>query len=166
MDEIWKDVPGFGNYEVSNFGRVRKKPQILKPWLNKQTGYLQVGLGRGERSTVHRLVCAAFHGPQPNEDQCQVAHGDGDRLNNRAENLRWASRRENGADAVRHGTSPLIQYRGGQRGEKHPMARLSEIQIKEIRAKCPDGKARLAVAEEYGISRNHLWRILRGASWT
>lgn len=167
MDEEWRDVPGFeDDYEVSSLGRVRTKPKILKPWLNAQTGYLQIKLGRKGRTTIHRLVCETFHGPQPNDDQCQVAHGDGCRTNNKIGNLRWASRRENGQDAIRHGTSPLIQYRGGShRGEKHPMARLNAVQINQIRSRAIAGEKKQTLAAEFNISRTHLWRILNRRAW-
>ena len=77
-------------WEVSNLGRVRNKKLgcVIKPyWKN---GYLAVGQGgpnsRG-RHRIHRLVCIAFHGEQP-YGYC-VDHKDGNKENNRADNLRW-----------------------------------------------------------------------------
>lgn len=52
---------------------------------------------------IHVMVCEVFHGPRPTP-QHQVAHINGDRLDNRAANLRWATPSENIADQVRHGT--------------------------------------------------------------
>jgi hypothetical protein len=43
---------------------------------------------------VHRLVCEAFHGPQP-QDKPVVIHIDEDATNNRQENLRWGTQKEN-----------------------------------------------------------------------
>lgn len=74
--------------------------------MDPSTGYAKVRLwvnGRRLTCSVHRLVCAAFHGkPAAGLDAC---HNDGDRLNNRADNLRWGSRSENNLDAVAHGTN-------------------------------------------------------------
>src|SRR5262245_33766471 len=91
--EEWRDIPGFDQYQISNCGRVRTKPRILKPWFNNTTGYFYIGLGRKYRGTIHRLVCLVFHGA-PTAPQLDVAHNDGCRTNNRADNLRWATRSE------------------------------------------------------------------------
>lgn len=54
---------------------------------------------------VHALVCSAFHGPK-SDPKLQVRHLNGDRLDNRPENLRWGTCSENMHDRVRHGNSP------------------------------------------------------------
>jgi len=43
---------------------------------------------------VHRLVCEAFHGPAP-DGRSVVIHLDEDATNNRPENLKWGTQREN-----------------------------------------------------------------------
>src|SRR5260221_14355915 len=105
--EIWLPIQDCPGYEISNFGRVRsldglfwmrrgrgywqkRKGKILKPWLSgDQTKHLTLDLGVGNPRKVHILVCNAFHGPKPSPDH-EVAHGDGDSMNNRSGNLRWA----------------------------------------------------------------------------
>ncbi|MCL2522875.1 MAG: HNH endonuclease [Erysipelotrichales bacterium] len=57
-------------------------------WTNKQTGYLELA-----GSSIHRLVAYAFHG-NPLTDDYVVHHIDGDRQNNKLENLKWISRLE------------------------------------------------------------------------
>ena len=123
--EAWRTVPDTnGEYEVSDKGRVRSvareryqksqhgspmtrnlKPKLLKP-SNNGSGYLSVQIccdGRQGRRYVHRMVLEAFVGPPPSgEHEC--AHWNGDRSDNRLENLRWATPRENKDDARRHGT--------------------------------------------------------------
>lgn len=68
IKEKYKVVPGYEDYEVSDFGNVRSlkfgKIKVLRSKLNN--GYLQVGLCKnGERKMffVHRLVVSAFIGP-------------------------------------------------------------------------------------------------------
>ena len=43
---------------------------------------------------VHQLVCEAFHGPKP-FPEAVVIHLDEDALNNRADNLKWGTQKEN-----------------------------------------------------------------------
>lgn len=65
--------------------------------------YLSVGLGRNNSTRVHRIVAEAFLGPPP-FPAAEVCHGDGNRHNNCASNLRWDTRSNNHRDKVKHGT--------------------------------------------------------------
>lgn len=107
-----RPIPGFPGYTITNDGRVFS----TRPWRGNtgprelrggigQKGYRLVVLCDGaHRRTreVHTLVAEAFHGPRPLG--MDVCHGDGDKLNNAASNLRYASRGDNLLDAVQHGT--------------------------------------------------------------
>ena len=96
-DERWRPVPGSHGYEVSNLGRVKGPRCVLKPSL-LNSGYLGVKIAtRG--TTVHAAVALAFVGPQPTR-QHTVNHKNGDKLDNRAENLEWMTQAENNRHAV------------------------------------------------------------------
>jgi HNH endonuclease len=95
LDEIWKVIPGLDMYEASTHGRQRcaKEPSIIRGCINPY-GYHQVWLQQVKRHhLVHRLVLRA-HVPNPEQKET-VSHIDGVKLNNRLQNLEWASHLEN-----------------------------------------------------------------------
>ena len=96
--EIWHhcEVP-YTRYEVSNLGRVRNKRtgQVLAP-INRGDGYLKVNLyykGEMKQLQVHRLVATAF---VPGwREGLEINHKNGDKHDNRAENLEWVTHSAN-----------------------------------------------------------------------
>lgn len=96
--EIWKDINGYPNYQISNMGRVwSKKRQIyLKHNINQKgyhTVYLTAINGKQRREQVSRLVALHFI-PNPNNYPC-VNHKDENKDNNTENNLEWCSRSYN-----------------------------------------------------------------------
>ena len=121
MDEIWRDIDGYkGLYQISNKGRVKSlykgSERILKPgWMTG--GYLYVVLCKNrikQKRKIHRLVAQAFI-PNP-DNKPQVNHKDENKKNNCADNLEWATAKENsnyGSRNERSGYSrskPILQY--------------------------------------------------------
>jgi hypothetical protein len=159
--ERWRTIPSAPAFAISDLGRVKRvrgstpeakaaigKPK--KPTLSAE-GYCIVGLwsdGRTVTFQVHRLVCDAFHGPAPSRRH-QAAHGNGDKTDNRATNLRWATPRENASDKERHGTVV--------RGEAHPFSKLTDAAVLEIRG-APNGQCG-RLAAKYGVLRTHVSRL-------
>lgn len=90
--EIFKDIKGYPNYQVSNCGRVwnAKTQRMLKP-SEKPNGYLQVNMiaanGLRKKEYIHRLVALTFLENPNNLPQCD--HIDRNRSNNNVDNLRW-----------------------------------------------------------------------------
>lgn len=106
MPEKWKDIPGAAGYQASTEGRIRSvdrkvrcqngwrmsRGKILRPFLAKGTGYLQVEIS-GKRQSAHRLVAVTWC--EGYFDGAWVDHKNRDRADNRASNLEWVTPSEN-----------------------------------------------------------------------
>ena len=122
--EIWKPIANYqGRYEVSDQGRVRSllhnRIRILSQSATSN-GYLSVGLMSSTGRTTRRvasLVLEAFAGPRPEGMAC--CHNNGDRKDNRLNNLRWDTWSENMKDQYRHGRIPY-QLAKTQCPQGHP----------------------------------------------
>lgn len=159
--EVWLPVPGYeGTYEVSNFGNVRRVStgRILQH-VDGPKGYPIVSLsqhGITKNNAVHRIVLNAFCGPQPFEG-AQAAHNDGNTLNPRLTNLRWASPTENQADRIRHRTD--------LRGEAVFGAVLTEDKVREIRERLSTGRTYKQLGKEYGVDPGTIYHIKHRKTW-
>ena len=96
--EEWKEIPEFPEYHISSLGRVKStrfnKERILTPSSDGQHGYLQIYYGTTKKKfKIHREVAKAFC-PNP-ENKQEIDHINRDKTDNRACNLRWATRSEN-----------------------------------------------------------------------
>lgn len=96
IDEQWRNIVGYnGNYQVSNYGRIKRNEHILKPDYNS-SGYLRVGLrkdGKTKKELIHRLVAEAFLDNPSNLPV--VNHINEDKEDNRVSNLQWSSVKDN-----------------------------------------------------------------------
>lgn len=109
-------VKGSDRYFVSDTGEVyNARGRKLRPHLNTKTGYFQLGLrltpGVQKTVRVHRLVAEAFV-PNPT-GLCDVNHIDGNKQNNRADNLEWTDKSGNALHSYRiglHGTTAVAAY--------------------------------------------------------
>lgn len=108
MEEIWKDIPNFPNYQISNLGKVySKKRNKLLAITKNDRGYCYVQLwksGKGYLFRLHRLVAQAFI-PNPN-NYPEINHKDGNKENNCINNLEWCDRLYNITEAYKNGLIP------------------------------------------------------------
>lgn len=161
MIEKWLPIEGYeGMYSVSDQGRVmahkryRCVERILKGGA-AGAGYRKVTLCKDGKRTdryIHELVLATFVGPRPLK--MDAAHGNGNRADNRLTNLRWATRAENHADKIAHGTHCS--------GERHGRRKLTEKEAAAIRA---SAASCTKLSEQYGVGRMQISRIRRGVNW-
>lgn len=112
VKELWKPLLEYKGIEVSSIGRIRKaanksrKKRILTEFPKDRDGYCRCSVqkldGTWTSQPVHRLVAKAFI-PNPINKQA-VNHIDGNRTNNRVENLEWVTPRENVIHSFRFGS--------------------------------------------------------------
>jgi hypothetical protein len=114
INEIWRSVDLYPNYQVSNIGRIRntRTGKILRP---KKIGHGYVrnylshrGVGKDE--FIHRLVATEFI--ENPDDKPFVDHIDGNPSNNCVSNLRWCSASENMMNRQKRKTNGFSCYKG------------------------------------------------------
>lgn len=161
---MFKKIRGY-NYEVSDTGEVRnmKTERILKNYSYEKDSYLQVNLcknGKVKNCYVHRLVLETFVGTCP--EGMEACHNNGNAGDNRVKNLRWDTRKNNIKDSIDQGTRFI------QRGSKHSMSKLTEEQVREIRAKYIRYNRDVntyTLAKEYGVSNQEISNIVNNKRW-
>ncbi|MFD5308286.1 NUMOD4 motif-containing HNH endonuclease [Streptomyces ardesiacus] len=170
--EHWKPVRGYdGWYEISDQGQVRSwkksvqhftrldKPRLLKLKVDKD-GYLSVTLklnGKNRPHRIARLVLETFVGPRPGLHAC---HNNGNRTDNRIENLRWDTAAGNVADKIVHGTQPL--------GSSAYNAKLTEEAVlwarKVYTPRHPEYGS-IPLAKKFGVSQSVMHAAISGVTW-
>jgi len=176
-DEKWLPIPGFPGYEASDQGNIRslKRSQVRvrKPYLWRgKTGrpgrkkpaksqYRMVrlfdGAGQWKAVKVSRLVLLAHVG-QPPFPRADARHLNDDSLNDSLANLAWGTRKENEDDKRRNGNAPV--------GENHGRSRLTNADVRAIRAAATTGATNQAIADQYGVTQPTISKIVTRKSWS
>ena len=98
LEFIRQPIPGFEGYSIDPHGNIYgKKSQPLATF--SSNGYRKITLN-GKNHYVHLLVLRTFHGERP--PNCEARHKNGNRLDNRKDNLCWGTKKQNGRDRVKH----------------------------------------------------------------
>ena len=135
IQEEWRSVPSYPNYEVNNMGEVREAgAKFPMPWWWDERGYRRCAIWNGDNKPkqvpVHKLVADAFLPSQPTPKHT-VNHIDGVKDNNWAHNLEWATIREQNEHARRLGLWTSEKTRGVDNGQarltKNPISRKSAL---------------------------------------
>ena len=161
-----KEIAGFeGKYDITSDGDVISlnysgtgKEKILKARADNK-GYLRVVLHKNNKPyehKIHRLVAEAFI-PKI-EDKNYINHINGDKADNRIENLEWVTLSENTKHAFDTGLK-------SHKGEKHPQSKLKEQDIYEIFNLYYKGYKRKQIAPIFNVSHYTITDVLNRKSW-
>lgn len=158
--EKWKWIDGYkGRYKISNEGRVKSfvisdKGVVFKDRLNK-SGYKHVALrknGKSKEFLVARLV--VYHFVEKNDNpEITVNHKNGNKIDDRAENLEWMNRSEQMYHAYDNKLKLPRKYK--------PVLDCKQAHIiKKTYSKGTHGHSALALAQRYGVSDRIINKII------
>lgn len=150
--ELWKAFPLDTRYEISTHGRLRYiRTQRIRNCSVAANGYrnfvLSYSRSKPKSFDLHAAVALTWLGPRP--PKFDISHVDGNKLNNRVDNLVYESRRDN---MRRSGT---VRYHNGKRklkAEDVKIIRESDISV-------------IKMAKIYKIARGTVWKIRKRLLW-
>ena len=154
-------IPTYLKYGITKDGKVYSRCygdwRKLRPHLDRQ-GYVYFTVrpesNKPKKVKLHRLLLMTFDRLPITGEICR--HLDGDKTNNNISNLKWGTHVENTHDAFY-----IHKSRVGKRNELHWNSRLSDLQIKTIRAKYNLGSyTKVELGKEYGVSDSYVNRII------
>lgn len=146
-------------FKNATCSRPRAKPLLLKQGTSTN-GYKYVRLSAksGDRPMnyyIHQLVAKMFLGDMSKKGLI-VCHKNGNRLDNRVENIKWATQKENQHDRREHGTANI--------GEKNPGSKLTEKQVYQIHQLLKT-KTKKDIAATFKLHRETIYHISIGKTW-
>ncbi len=193
MEEEWKVISSHPEYQVSNYGKVKRfipdkfnrELKILK-MSKDRSGYFYVNLynKQGKKKyKIHRLLLLAFK-PINNPELYQCNHIDGNKQNNNINNLEWCTGSENIKHAYRiglelsrkgkdhhmygkhHTKEAKDKISEGIKGENHPRHKLTRKNIEEIKLLLQEKTlSQKEIGSIFGVSQVQISMIKLNKTW-
>lgn len=159
------------NYYVTEDGNVinNKTQKTLKPIIISSYYYVSI---LGKKKSIHSLLANAYL--EKPEDNLEINHKDGNKLNNHISNLEWVSHKENINHAYennlvdiskRNLTALNARNKFKEKIGRHTAAKLTKEQVLEIKELLKQGIKQEDIAKIYGVSRTPISHINSGKSW-
>lgn len=177
MEEVWKDIESCDGYQASNLGNIRSKQRrvwierknaasgwknlkekLIKPATDRR-GYLFFmanSEGRQKTTFVHRAVLFAFVGFR--SPDVVVNHKDGQKTNNKLENLEFVTQQQNVDHAIATGLM-------NNSGEHHGLATATEPQVRKAHSLLALGVRTNDVAKQTGLTKAQVLHVMSGKRW-
>ncbi len=172
MQETWKDIKGYeGFYQISNLGRVKSlkrkakcrngfrtvQERILKS-CKDSSGYFGVPLIKDKHRfyRIGKLIVQHFIS-NPQNKPC-VNHVDGNKQNDKIDNLEWCTYAENNKHAYKTGLK-------SNKGEKQSHHLLTEKEIRQIRS-LKNRLSQKEIAMQYNVDASTISNIMTRKNWT
>lgn len=139
------------------------RPDECWPWTagDNGSGYGRLFVEKGRKVYAHRFAYALAAGKEPPADLCVCHRCDNPPCCNPA-HLFLGSKAENNADMAAKGRArpPTV------RGEQHGLSRLSEDDVREIRASyAAGGRSQRALARQFGVDQALIWMVIHRKAW-
>lgn len=168
--EEWRACVGWPEYEVSSEGRVRRvkagqgaRAGWVRSLIMGPQGYWMVCLGgaagKDVKVLVHRLVVEAFIGPLANG--LEANHKNGIKSDNRLENLKRVTHKQN----CQHGYDTGLNNRRNHRGERCGAVKLTEDYVRTIRRRLAEGEKATVLAKEFGVGLRTVYGVKLRETW-
>ena len=147
------------NYYVTDDGRIWSEctQKYLSPQYDKN-GYVKVRMrstdNKSHRYSVHRLVLENFK-PVQGMEKLQVNHKDGNKLNNKLDNLEWTTCEENITHAIQNNLRATI----------NGASKLTPEQVIEIFRRAWNGETNIKLGKEFNVHPDQIGRIKNKKSW-
>ncbi|MFA5187435.1 MAG: HNH endonuclease signature motif containing protein [Patescibacteria group bacterium] len=152
---VWRRKKRMSNGGLFTIRRVRAEKEMPNGYLVVRA---KMGEGKYVKCLAHRLVWECWHGPIPNGQT--VNHKNGDKADNRPENLELATQKEQAKHA-----RDVLGTKADWRGTKNPSAKLDQKSVADIRYLLSVGARCVDIAADFGVSDRTISAIKRGRIW-
>lgn len=106
MEEIWRPIPEFEAYSISNTGKIKRYGKLRRINIDRD-GYMWLTLSKKGKYVycfLHRLICITFNSPPP-FPEAKCLHRDDNKAHNTPDNLYWGTSANNTEDRRNNGKS-------------------------------------------------------------